>query len=382
MIKPNFDIFKAKFPENPQFHFEWLCYLLFCKEANKRYGIFRYKNQSAIETNPVYIDGHCVGFQAKFYNTTLASNKAELIGTLEKAKRDYPELTKLCLYTNQEWGQAYPKKHNPTRKVEKSAAQKEIEKKANQLGIVLEWRTASYFESPFVAETCKNISKHFFTNDNSLLDLIKIWERHTQSIFKNIKQSILFKGNEISIERTSVLDSLKETSAQVSIVCGKGGVGKTVEIKKFYQESSRDTQLFAFKANEFEVDRLDDLTKGWFIKDFLGSFDDCQNKVLIIDSAEKLMGLNNWNLLKNFIDLSVSIGWKIIFTTRDHYFDDLNYLCLDVLGVTPNKLYVPKLTEDELDGLASKYFFKVPRDSRLYDLIKNTFLFKCFSNVL
>ncbi|WP_156801525.1 AVAST type 4 anti-phage nuclease Avs4 [Psychromonas sp. CNPT3] len=378
MIKPNWDIFKAKFSENPQYHFEWFCYLLFCKETKKIYGVFRYKNQSAIETNPVDIDGHCIGFQSKFYTTTLSSNKAELISTLEKAKRDYPKLTKLLLYTNQEWGQAYPQKNNPIKKAVKSATQIEIENKASQLGIVLEWRTASYFESPFVSQTCADIGKYFFISNNSLFDLINAQERHTQSILKNIKQSIPFKGNDISIERASVLDSLKETSNKVSIVCGKGGVGKTVEIKKFYQEFRYSQPIFAFKANEFEINELDDLIKGWSTDDFLSLFGDSQDKVLVIDSAEKLMDLNNQEPIKEFIDLSVARGWKIIFTTRDHYFDDLNHLCLDVLDVIPNKLYIPELTEDELDGLANKYSFNVPSDSRLRSLLKLPFYLNAY----
>jgi hypothetical protein len=378
VIKPNWDIFKAKFSENPQFHFEWFCYLLFCKENHKIFGVFRYKNQSAIETNPVDIDGHCIGFQSKFYTTTLASNKAELIGTLEKAKRDYPKLTKLLLYTNQEWGQAYPKKNNPTKKAEKSAGQKEIEEKATQLGIVLEWRTTSYFESPFVSQVCADLSKYFFISDNSLLDLINAQERHTQSILKNIKQSIQFKGNDISIERAIILDSLKETSNQVSIVCGKGGVGKTAEIKKFYQEFRDSNPIFAFKANEFEINELEDLIKGWSIDAFLSLFGDSQDKILVIDSAEKLVDLTNQEPIKEFIDLSVALGWKIIFTTRDHYFDDLNHLCLDVLDVIPKKLYVPELTEDELDELASKYSFNVPSDLRLRGLLKLPFYLNAY----
>jgi hypothetical protein len=225
---------------------------------------------------------------------------------------------------------------------------------------------------------CADISKYFFISDNSLLDLINIQERHTQSILKNIKHSIPFKGNDICIERTSVLDSLKETSAQVSIVCGKGGVGKTVEIKKFYQEFSDTQPIFAFKANEFEIDRLDDLTKGRSIEDFLNFFGDCQDKVLVIDSAEKLMDLNNQEPIKEFIDLSVASGWRIIFTTRDHYFDDLNHLCLDVLDVIPNKLYVSELTEEELDGLAKDYSFIVPSDTGLRGLIQLPFYLSAF----
>ena len=34
MIRPSWEIFKAKFNENPQSNFEWFCYLLFCKELN------------------------------------------------------------------------------------------------------------------------------------------------------------------------------------------------------------------------------------------------------------------------------------------------------------------------------------------------------------
>jgi hypothetical protein len=378
MIKPNWDIFKAKFSENPQFHFEWFCYLLFCKETNQPHGVFRYKNQSAIETNPIDFYGHFLGFQSKFYDTTLSSNKAELIETIKKAKRDYPKLTKLLLYTNQEWGQAFPRKNNPTRKAQKSVAQQEIETKAIQLGITLEWRAASYFESPFVCQDCANLSKYFFISDNSLLALICLQERHTQSILKSIKQSILFNGNEICIERKSVLASLKESSAKVSIVCGKGGVGKTVEVKKFYQDSSDTQPIFAFKANEFELERLDDLTRGGSINDFLSFFGDCKEKVLVIDSAEKLMDLNNQEPIKEFIDLAVEFGWRIIFTTRDHYFDDLNHLCLDVLGVVPNKLYVSELTEEELDVLARNYSFKVPSDTRLRGLLQLPFYLSAF----
>jgi hypothetical protein len=44
MIKPNWDIFKSKFTgKDQQDQFEWFCYLLFCKEFNKRFGIFRYQ---------------------------------------------------------------------------------------------------------------------------------------------------------------------------------------------------------------------------------------------------------------------------------------------------------------------------------------------------
>ena len=48
IIKPDWNVFRAKFSDNPQNNFEWFCYLLFCKEYKQEKGIFRYKNQSAI----------------------------------------------------------------------------------------------------------------------------------------------------------------------------------------------------------------------------------------------------------------------------------------------------------------------------------------------
>ena len=139
MIKPNWNIFKAKFSENPHDNFEWFCYSLFCKEFKQEKGIFRFKNQSAIETNSIKYENDIIGWQAKFYDTPLSNHKDELLQTLEKAKRDYPDITKIILYTNQEWGQ---------NKGQKPQGLVEIEQKANELKIDLEQRTTSFFESP------------------------------------------------------------------------------------------------------------------------------------------------------------------------------------------------------------------------------------------
>ena len=82
MIKPNWDIFTAKFSDNPQNNFEWFCYLLFCREFNKDKGIFRFKNQSAIETNPIESEGEIIGWQAKFYDKSLSERKDSLTSSV------------------------------------------------------------------------------------------------------------------------------------------------------------------------------------------------------------------------------------------------------------------------------------------------------------
>src|SRR5260221_6189349 len=77
MQETNWGNFKAKFNGKEQKTFELLSYLLFCDEFGQRTGIFRYKNQAGIETEPILVNGEWVGFQAKFYDTKISDRSEE-----------------------------------------------------------------------------------------------------------------------------------------------------------------------------------------------------------------------------------------------------------------------------------------------------------------
>lgn len=61
----NWNNFKAKYNDREQKAFELLSYILFCLEHGQKFGIFRYKNQTGIETNTIQINNENIGFQAK-----------------------------------------------------------------------------------------------------------------------------------------------------------------------------------------------------------------------------------------------------------------------------------------------------------------------------
>jgi hypothetical protein len=82
----NWKIFEVKFDKREQWAFEELSYLLFCSEFDNRIGVFRYKNQTGIETKPIVKDGIVYGFQAKYYTTSISQNKADIIDSIRKAK--------------------------------------------------------------------------------------------------------------------------------------------------------------------------------------------------------------------------------------------------------------------------------------------------------
>jgi hypothetical protein len=364
MIKPNWNIFKAKFSENPHNIFEWFCYLLFCKEFNKPLGIFRYKNQSAIETNPIETGDGIIGWQAKFYDTALSSHKDELISTIEKAKRDYPNITEIIFYTNQEWGQNKGKE--PKAKIE-------TEKKAQKLDIKLRWRTASFFESPFVSVENIIIAQHFFSLDKSIFDLIEEQQRHSENILNEIQTNISFDNQDIEIDRDNILKGLKKELKQVLILSGVRGTGKTAIIKKLYEQLKEKIPFYIYKATEFELNNINDLFANLNFEDFVEAYKDDNDKIIAIDSAEKLLDLKNTDPFKEFLSNLIQSNWKIIFTTRDNYLEDLNYQFFEIYKIAPLNKNIQNLELKELNTISDQYKFLLPKDEKLLEFIKNPF---------
>lgn len=367
MIKPNWNNYKAKFNENPQANFEWFCYLLFCQEFKKPAGIFRYKNQSGIETNPVIKGDEVIGWQSKFYDTKLSDNKSDLIGMIAKSKRNYSDLTKIIFYTNQEWGQG--------RNENDPKIKKEVDQSATESGIEIEWRTASFFESPLVTVENEKIAKHFFSPEKSIFDLLEGKQKHTKNVLYEIQTDIDFKDKKIEIDRSHLIDRLRENldQKQIIIFSGVGGVGKTAVIKKFFEIEQGGIPFYIFKANEFKKDSINDLFEGYSLEGFSNSHREEIRKVIVVDSAEKLLELTNTDPFKEFITVLIKDKWQIIFTTRNNYLADLNYDFIDIYKISPGNFSISNLNQEELKAIADSNGFNLPEDGRLLELIKNPF---------
>lgn len=366
MIKPNWKIFEAKFSENPQNNFEWFCSLLFSREFNKPTGLFRYKNQSAIENALIQSGDEIVGWQAKFYSASLSKTKykKEIIDTLERAKRNYPSITKFIFYTNQEWGQ---------NKGKEPKGKKDIEEKADKLGIKFEWRTASFFESTFVAVDNELIAKHFFSLGESIFGFIKSQQNHTENILNEIQTGIIFNGQEIKIDRSSDLEKIKNFLEGVLILSGIGGVGKTALIKDLYNEIKESIPFYVFKATEFELRNINEFFAGYSFQDFLDGNRGEENKIIVIDSAEKLLDLKNTDSFKEFLSILIKENWRIIFTTRDNYLEDLNYQFFEIYKIIPLNINIKNLDAIDLKTISDQHNFSLPSDEKLLDLIRNPF---------
>lgn len=368
MIDINWNIFKVKFNEKEDKAFERLAYLLFCAEHGINTGIFRFKNQAGIETEPINQNGQVIGFQAKYYDTKLSDNKSDIIDALEKAKSKNPALNKILLYTNQELSESTKKG------VKKTQYQLDIEKKSGEIGLTLEWRVPSHFEQQLSIPANHHLAEYFFSLGKNIVDFLEELKIHAENILLPIQSNILFGEKTIKIDRQKMLEDIATTTSAVSIIGGAGGSGKTALVKDFFQKTTNP--VYVFKAAEFNIANINVLFKRFgefMLSDFLRAHEAEELKTVVIDSAEKLADLEDQDAFKEFLAALIKNKWRIVFTTRHSYLDDLNFQLVEVYRLPFAVITVGDLSAEDLNKLAQDYGFNLPSDPKLLKLIENLF---------
>src|SRR6266496_630041 len=372
MQEVNWGNFRAKFNGKEQKSFEWLSYLLFCDEFHKPTGIFRYKNQPGIETEPILVGGVWVGFQAKFYDTKISENVKDLKESIQIAKAYNPELQHILFYLNQEFSRG----REPGRKEPKY--QLDIEKFATERGIQIEWRVPSHLEAQLALDRNRNLAQHFFSLGKSIVDLVEELRQSTERLFAPIHSKIKFNSREIKIDRSSCVEGLKTTSDQrpLVILSGKAGVGKTAVVKDLYDAVKEEKPFFAFKATAFNISHINQLFQNYgtfTFSDFMNEHKEAKEKYIVIDSAERLSDLDDQEVFQEFLSALVKDQWHIIFTTRDSFLENLKVHFLDVYRL-PFKLHIiESLAPKEIEDLSKTYQFPLPQNKRLLELIASPF---------
>lgn len=373
IVEANWGNFRAKFHGREQETFEWLCSLLFYKEHACPTGALRYFNQPGIEAEPITVDTEVIGWQAKFIGSDLSRYKMELIGAINTAKAQHPTLTQLHFYVNVDFGRSKkPGVRDPSYKTE-------IEEHAKAKGIAITWKTESFFETPFVGETNANIAGHFFTLPASVIDFVREIACHTDAVLAPIHSAIVVAGKSIRIDRQSVLARLKDTLSRSSlvIVSGEAGVGKTAVVKDLYEEmKASSAPFFVFKATEFNVSHVNQFFNDYgafTFLDFIREHEDFAEKYVVVDSAEKLSDLERSEVFQEFLTTLRSSGWKILFTTRLSYLEDLKYTFIELYRTSFEPVNIPGLTQKELVELSAEYGFLLPENERVRGLLQNPF---------
>ena len=368
----NWKIFDLKYDKQETWAFEQMSYLLFCSEFNNRIGLFRYKNQTGIETEPIEKDGKLYGFQAKYYTTSISGNKDDIIDSIKKAKSKNKRLNELLLYINQELSES------TTKSKKKPQYQLDIEKSAKEVGVDIQWRVPSHLELQLSLPENKYINDIFFNfepNEEKLLDEIS---KHNENILQAIKTEISIGDNRIKIDRSSIVKKMAKASQNKKniIISGEGGCGKTAIFKEFYNSYFKKIPICIFKANELNVNHINDIfhfDHKYTFAQFLNTYKDESVKIFVIDSAEKLAEIYNNDILTSLIQKLKESAWNIIFTTRYAYLNDLSFHIKENYQLPFDLNDVSLISVEKLMSIAEEFKFSLPGNQKFLERLRNLF---------
>ena len=209
------------------------------------------------------------------------------------------------------------------------------------------------------------------SQNSRIENFIHSLEEKTKNILFEIKTKILYKNEQIELDRDEIIKHIKNEleEKQIFIISGVGGVGKTSIIKNLYINKNGNYPFYVFKAREFKTNNL---FLNHSIQDFIDSHKQHTKKTIVIDSAEALLDFES-DFFREFISALIQNHWKIIFTTRYSYLDDLNYHFTQILNIVPFRIDIKNLSNEDLETLSGSYKFSLPKDEKLLDLIKNPF---------
>jgi hypothetical protein len=368
----NWKAFGLKYDKRETWAFEQMSYLLFCAELNNRVGLFRYKNQTGIETEPIEKEEKFYGFQAKYYTTSISDNKEDIVDSIKKAKSKNSQLNELFFYVNQELSES------STKSKKKPQYQLDIEKSAKAVEINIRWRVPSHFELQLTLPENKYLYDIFFClepNEGDLLDEVSI---HNENILQAIQTGIPFGDKQIKIDRSSIIEGIRRAFQKKKniIISGEGGCGKTAILKEFYSLNFKEIPICVFKANELNVNHINAIFQfdnKFTFTQFLDAYKDEPLKIFVIDSAEKLAEITNNDILNTLIQKLKENNWNIIFTTRYAYLNDLTFHIKENYQLSFEVNDVSLISVDELKSISEEFKFSLPENQKFIERLRNLF---------
>lgn len=224
LYKIDWNKFKVKNTNATQ-AFEDLSYILFCRKFNLNAGIFRYKNQTGIETEPIKKGKNIIGFQAKWFDFKIDAKQIEK--SLEKAKTKNHKLTKILLYTNQEFSESSQKETKDAK------TKKDIDKKAKELNIKIEWIVPSNLEILLLQPSNIDLAQLYFGLGNELNFITDSIKQSTITLLQSKEYIPLPFCNEESMD--NIIKKTISKNKKICLITGHPGSGKSIIMHKIFQ---------------------------------------------------------------------------------------------------------------------------------------------------
>jgi len=225
-MKLDWNHFRIRNP-NSREAFENLCYHLFCRKFQITEGLFRYKNQSGIETEPIKSGKEVIGFQSKFFDYSIDKN--QIIESLKKAKGKNPKLNKVVLYINQEFSESSKKSKKD------GICKATIEDEARNLKVAVEWIVPSHFEILMSQPLNSDLAQIYFGIGDEFGFIKSCCDPDKMTLLNSNEYiDIPFSDNKNQI-RINIKRSLLASKDVVWMLVGHPGSGKSIYMHKLLQ---------------------------------------------------------------------------------------------------------------------------------------------------
>ena len=226
MTKISWDKFKVK-NEDYRKSFEELAYFLFCRKFKRNAGIFRYKNQTGIETEPIKENQKLIGFQAKWFESKI--DKDNITGSISKAKDKNPKLNRIIFYINQEFSES-------SKKEKKDGKLKEdIESHAKELKVEIEWIVPSNFEQILNQPPNLDLAQLYFDFSDEFGFIKSCSDPRILTFLQSSEYIELPFINSKTEKLEDITKKILKAKQKDFLLSGHPGSGKSISIHKLFQ---------------------------------------------------------------------------------------------------------------------------------------------------
>jgi hypothetical protein len=197
-----------------------------------------------------------------------------------------------------------------------------------------------------------DVSSLFVRSANSAIedDIRKLRERG-EHVLLGISNSV--KG--LHVDRNDQLAAITNSyrGGGFLFVTGARGVGKSGIVKDFILTRAKDVPVFYLRAEDLDKSHLNDVFSSFgmnsTLREIAGKFSLLKEKILVIESAEKILELAHQNAFVDLLQyIKLQEGWTVIATGRDYAYQQLVINYVQPSGIPFGSVNIEGFSKDQL----------------------------------